>query len=131
MAARAWLTATVLAACSAAALADGNLTASGYDVDGNMFKEAGLTRKFDPKDKGYIMHLIWIAMPGTREVYEIVGSEQGLSECGTHGRARPTSRAGVLTAPPPELLASLCRHWQPSRTRTRTPHPHARTRHSV
>ena len=67
MAARAWLTAAVLAACSAAALADGNLTASGYDVDGNMFKEAGLTRKFDPKDKGYIMHLIWIAMPGTLE----------------------------------------------------------------
>ena len=68
MASRAWLAATVLAACSAAALADGNLTASGYDVDGNMFKEAGLTRKFDPKDKSYIMHLIWIAMPGTLEL---------------------------------------------------------------
>jgi hypothetical protein len=68
MASRAWLAATVLAACSAAALADGNLTASGYDVDGNMFKEAGLTRKFDPKDKSYIMHLIWIAMPGTFEL---------------------------------------------------------------
>ena len=36
-------------------------------LDGNMFKEAGLTRKFDPKDKGYIMHLIWIALPGTLE----------------------------------------------------------------
>ena len=43
---------------------DGNLTISGFDVDGNLFKEAGLTRRFDPQDPKYISHLIWIAMPG-------------------------------------------------------------------
>jgi hypothetical protein len=43
---------------------DGNLTKNGYDVDGNMFKEAGLSRRFDPSDPSYVIHLVWVAMPG-------------------------------------------------------------------